>query len=394
MIHEIRIDNFFSVRDEQILDFRVAGSAPEADRFRTGLAAPRTRAPTTVAVYGRNASGKSTLLRAITAAVDFALYSFSGLAPGAEIHFIAPFSKMENLRQPTRLSITFEAAWLIPSIYRYELVIGPADHSRRIVWKECLSYAPQGRMRRIFDRDKEGIYASRELGMGSDDARLLAVRPNASVISTLAALNHPFFGTVANDLNQLQRNVVGLGRLTVPTDTILQSYRDREALRSSLNDDLARLDTGLEGMEVVAGPSGPIARFRHTGLDMLVGYDQESQGTRHFIHLYPTLHRALERGLIAVIDDVDADLHPLLVREILGWFHSRNRNPYNAQIFFSAYDATLLDFLQKDEIVLTEKAMDGATSFYRASDIQGLRRDVSLSRKYLGGQLGAIPRFG
>ncbi|BAC90226.1 hypothetical protein [Gloeobacter violaceus] len=53
-----------------------------------------------------------------------------------------------------------------------------------------------------------------------------------------------------------------------------------------------------------------------------------------------------------------------------------------------------MDFLEKEEIYFTEKDREGGTQIFGAQHIQGLRREPSLARKYLGGVLSAIPRIG
>lgn len=48
----------------------------------------------------------------------------------------------------------------------------------------------------------------------------------------------------------------------------------------------------------------------------------------------------------------------------------------------------------KEEVFLVHKDLFGATEVYGAADIKGLRREVSIYNKYMGGKLGALPRIG
>ena len=120
----------------------------------------------------------------------------------------------------------------------------------------------------------------------------------------------------------------------------------------------------------------------------------ESHGTRAFIRLFPLLSGTLGTGGVAILDEFDTFLHPLLLPDILRWFHDPSRNPLNAQVWFSAHAASLLDELLKEEIVLCEKDERGRTTVFSLMDVKAVRRDENLYKKYLGGAFGAVPTLG
>jgi hypothetical protein len=70
------------------------------------------------------------------------------------------------------------------------------------------------------------------------------------------------------------------------------------------------------------------------------------------------------------------------------------RNPYGAQLFFTAHNPALLDVLEKKQIFFIEKPCGKSTYVYGARNIKGLRREPSLMKKYIAGELGAVPHFG
>jgi len=161
-----------------------------------------------------------------------------------------------------------------------------------------------------------------------------------------------------------------------------------------LNKELRRLDIGLESMVVEQSDQGLFAKLYHVGLDDFIFLAEESSGTQRFIEIFPRLHYVLETGSIAIIDEIDTDLHPLLLPELFRWFGDPERNPRGAQLFFTAHNPGLLEDLEKEQVFLTEKPSGQATRVYGARDIQGLRREPNLMRKYLAGELGAVPRIG
>jgi hypothetical protein len=90
MIHEITIENFGSIRDALTINFRVARNAPEMDRFRRSVSRQDVRLPTVAAFVGPNGCGKSAILRAVIATLNFLINS-SEIAPGSPIQYFIPF---------------------------------------------------------------------------------------------------------------------------------------------------------------------------------------------------------------------------------------------------------------------------------------------------------------
>jgi AAA15 family ATPase/GTPase len=117
-------------------------------------------------------------------------------------------------------------------------------------------------------------------------------------------------------------------------------------------------------------------------------------GTRRFIEIFPHLKYVLDFGGLAVIDALDTDIHPLLIPELFRWFYDHQRNPHGAQLLFTAHNPAILDELEKEQVFFSEKPAGKPTRIYGAADIKGLRREPSLMKKYLSGELGAVPHIG
>ena len=61
MLYKLEIENFFSIRDPQVLDLSVDGKVPDPEgRFAPIFPGADVRAPKVIALYGANASGKTT----------------------------------------------------------------------------------------------------------------------------------------------------------------------------------------------------------------------------------------------------------------------------------------------------------------------------------------------
>lgn len=134
--------------------------------------------------------------------------------------------------------------------------------------------------------------------------------------------------------------------------------------------------------------------FGHYGLNMRVLLEEESRGTQRLFHLFPQIIPALKEAGLAILDEIDGDLHVDIVSEILGWFRSQDSNPHDAQLLVTSHHVGLLDDLEKEEVFIVEKDDTGATRIHGAQDVKRLRRDVRLYPKYRAGVLGGIPRIG
>lgn len=124
----------------------------------------------------------------------------------------------------------------------------------------------------------------------------------------------------------------------------------------------------------------------------------ESSGTLKMFALYPSLKDVLDHGGTLFIDELNARLHPLLVRNIILTFLSPEINTQNAQLIFTTHDIWQFsnELLRRDEIWLVNKNRDGVSDLYSLADFKDeegnkVRRDEALSKKYLTGNYGAIP---
>ncbi len=395
MIHGIVIENFFSIADRQEIDFRVPANAPDLACFRDSRSVAGQRLPLIVGIYGPNASGKSTALRAITTAAWFLQSSFT-LPPNNAIPLFNPYAHNNWWNRPSKIIIESDG-WLAGTgaVFRYELHIAhePKKFGSEVHY-EAISYAPKGKFRRIFERHQQKFNFGREFGITNGDSRTQSIRSNASVISTLAQLNHKLSSAFILSLGRLQTNIVGLDKANGRLNNALSYYAQNPVYLQRLNRELSRLDLGLEEMKVHPGDTGPIATFKHFGLDCDIVLAQESMGTRRFIEVFPSLQFVLDNGGVAVIDELDTDIHTLLVPELFRWFYDMQRNPNGAQLLFTAHNPAILDELEKEQVYFSEKPSGKPTHIYGARDIKGLRREPSLMKKYLSGELGAVPHIG
>ena len=106
MIYKITIENFFSIADSQELIFEIPRNAPDLTCFKRPYSDENMRLPTVVGFFGANASGKSTILRAIVSSLTFALHSFNWTN---EINsFFQPYRQKDWWGKPTKIMLEFD----------------------------------------------------------------------------------------------------------------------------------------------------------------------------------------------------------------------------------------------------------------------------------------------
>ena len=125
---------------------------------------------------------------------------------------------------------------------------------------------------------------------------------------------------------------------------------------------------------------------------------EESNGTRKLLNLVPPFLRALEGGCLVVSDELDAKLHPKLLKYLITLFTNRAINKNGAQLVFTSHDMTTLNssVFRRDEIWFAAKTPEGPSTLYSLSgiaDVDGkrVRTQNSYDKRYLAGRYGADP---
>lgn len=399
MIYLMEMENFYSVRDAQVLDLRAPKSVPDVDeRLHAIFPDSDERAAKVLALFGANGSGKSTILKALAFMAWFVRDSFrhEGALPCER------FNDEASLQQPMRLAVEFgtelpemDSRKTSKGTVRYDLELTQREGGA-IVLNETLRHRPKGkgRWQRIFERsENREVIGSKWFSLSGFSNVIDKIRDDASVVATLALFNHAPSIQFVNAVSDIYRNIF-TDRSDIDDESAVRYFAQNPIMIDRLNRDLQRIDVGIERMEIVNSASGPIAFFHHEGLKLPMPWNLESHGTRSFIRIFPLLLLALDRGGVALIDELDLSIHPLILPEILRWFYDKERNPNGAQLIMTCHAASLLEDLQKEEVVLVEKDRSGRTTFYSLMDVQMVRRSDNLYKRYLSGAYGAVPQIG
>ncbi|MDQ7759403.1 ATP-binding protein [Xanthomonas sontii] len=379
-----------------------------------------------LALYGANASGKTTLLDALQHFVGEIVSSHARSATRKVPH--RPFLlDEEGRKKPSRYDVDIVLSGVR---YHYGYII-----SNERVCSEWLYSFPVDGSRNVrttlftrdFEADEEFYFGKNLKGENRVISKL--VRPNSLFLSAAAQNSHsqlsPIFKFFAQKItNRMQET----SEILLP-EQLLAYFGEDEELRSRAIQFLSSADTGIVGIDFSKVPIDEkrqalvqeFERVLNSHLDeekinlpkrteeAKVGVKHvgaagksyslemtwESAGTIALLGLLgPVLKRLMEGGVL-IIDELNSTLHPLVSREIIGLFSHPETNPGKAQLLFSTHDTNLLSgrILRRDQIWFAEKDREGATHTYSLSDIR-IRADDNFEAGYLRGRFGAIPFFG
>ena len=108
--------------------------------------------------------------------------------------------------------------------------------------------------------------------------------------------------------------------------------------------------------------------------------------------LAPAIESALRTGGILLVDELERELHPMLVNFIISKFQSKKPTPNGAQIVFTTHDTELMsmELLRKDQLYFADKdTADGSSELYSISEFSCTTDNIR--KGDLVGKYGATP---
>ena len=119
----------------------------------------------------------------------------------------------------------------------------------------------------------------------------------------------------------------------------------------------------------------------------------ESDGTRKLMALAPAIERVLGCGGVLLVDELEKEMHPMLVEMVVSKFQSPKANPNHAQLIFTTHNTELLnmELLRKDQLYFVDKnRKDGSSMLYSISEFSTPTSE-NVRKSYLMGKYGATP---
>lgn len=389
MLTSIKITNFYSIGDTQELSFKINGK--DVLDESSIIVAEDIPVNLVNCIIGHNASGKTTVLKAITFLTWFVRVSYSRKSEKI------PF---ESHKLKTDESTKFEIEFLDNnSLYMYSLEL-----TNDAVLAEYFGKKIKRGFTRIFEYKRTGVswdFKSAGIEINSSDLKRFEDRKHTSVLSGLIQLEY------IKDVNFFENifsNVTKLGLINGSPDFFetSEALNNDDTLRHEILSFSKNIDLGIDDFafrEMVLNKKNESENDEKKQLlecihksslgSFSLDFIEESNGTQQSIHLISKLIPTLQNGGLAIIDEIESGLHPYVVKKIISLFESKNTNPNGAQLIFSTHQHWILSDRTKTQIFLAEKNIENfETEIFRLDQVEGVRNDENYFSKYLSGAYG------
>lgn len=396
-IYSFTLENFFSFEAKTEVSF-VTDKRSALNDTAFESESSEDRVSKILAIVGANGSGKTNLIKPLAYLLWFITDSFFAKKTDQR-HFIRPH--IFNEKSPVSLSLEFDAEGVR---YRYVLIRG-GDR----VLAESLEKKTSRLWSRVFLRTwsfELEEYALNRKGFGKAHMPLDEAGDLVSLISLAAQYKSKVAMSICNELRKLVTNVNSFGRDTyygsADVSIASQYYFENKPRKAEMLKFLHENDFGIDDIEIeqyerteddgeITQNLIPWVNYKRGTKKARLPLLLESNGTQAIYYLLSKVLPLLQTGGILIYDELEGDLHPLMIEPILNLFFSKRSNPMNAQLIFTTHSIEVINLLQKSQIILVEKN-DGVSEAWKLSEMEGVRSDDNFYAKYMSGAYGAVPR--
>ena len=362
------------------------------------------------AIYGKNASGKTRLLKTLRDVANDALgnsfvdtKAFSNLSPYSQIIKKRRFETLDHELQPLSyvicVVIEIEKTGLVEYALEYTLESGGITHE-----KLKRRNLPLQESETLYERTNSCSVPGPD-NIVNNRIELLKAAEVRHLWFPSIAESHPelgFFygwfryvrdGVTFNNVNRQSPRFAELA------ERISTKGENDKEFRKDLLEFLQGLDESITDIEGEKQKNGSFSlwiyhRRKNTEYNALADFiERESDGTLQILELFPKIKRVLDEGMPFICDEFDRSLHPVAFRKLVDMFNDPEYNKKNAQLIFTAHDTFVLDsdFLRRDEVHIVDKGSDSVSTITRL-DVKGIRPYPNMESDFREGVYGSSPK--
>lgn len=316
-------------------------------------------------VYGPNGGGKSNVLEALRSfvlKVLSPLYATSDnetAVVGMKKVQIEPFAFCkETIEAPTEFTVFFRTDI---AEYRYELVVK----------KDIVEYERLDRMK-LQTKRKSALF-ERNGNDVSLSGVLSKMKISDDLSETIPLLSYLFITYSKNEVIQdvLRWFTGGIDFLNYgnPQQELLMAVSNSEHVKKLMQDMMKEMDLDIVNFRVEKYDHNRIEVYtKHVVNDYEAELNlaDESSGTRKLFGLLPFIAKSLSTGSTLVIDELDAKIHPVLLRYMIMMFNDMSINTHGAQLLFTSHDLSTMnsEVFRRDEIWFAAKGNEENSKLY------------------------------
>ena len=387
MLCQFSFSNFRSYRDEITIDFRAENLGDEfSDSLIDGDLLP------VCVLYGPNGGGKSNALKAIMCLVSTVLKPIYETKTNRLLRIVplpvipcTPFLFEDGAsKKPTEFLIVFRIG---DYEYRYFISLLDGEVVAESLDRKKLKAS---RVATLFDRDKGKI----TLGAS------LSKKITTNINSKMPFLSFLCINYAIPQIQEVQEWF---------ESCLLRSYADPLSESMLL---IAKQDDEHRDFVRILNDCGVNIkdfRFDEDRQDVIIEHqvsdttyelsiNDESDGTQKLFLALPLVQLSLKQGRLLVIDELDAKLHPKLLRYVIAMFTNPEINKHGAQLLFTSHDMSTLksSVFRRDEILfaaLNDEQRSELFCLYQIRDEfnNHVSTKSAYDKQYLEGRYGADP---
>ena len=425
MIINFSIQNFGSVKDKQIISFEADKSTHLEDYFviqtigglrllKLGL------------IYGANASGKTTVLKALeflrnfvlepeekkTKSLDFNPFMFDSITPHEN-----SILSIDFIQNNTRYF--YEVEFNKQAIAREELNF--YNPNKATVFKRTtdmnkqfseISFGSKIKKDRTFEKTLESntLWNNTVLGGFLKTNMELKELKDATdwfsnYLKPLIFTGTKLDGYVTSQINKSEirkedvTNILRKADFNISDILIKEEEKDiPDGLIEFLENQIKAPGEKIKELKSRGKITSVNLEFEHTinNKKYNLPFENESQGTKRYYGFAGILSILIRNSIVFPIDELEASLHPdLFVYFLLSFLV----NAKNSQIIATTHNREILnnkDIFRNDAIWITDKTETCATELYSIADFDSsvIRDTSNIYNAYKIGRLGGVPNLG
>lgn len=394
MLCQFTVKNYKSIRDEVTFDMQAVAISEHKDRIIKDVDG-ELYLPVS-AIYGPNGGGKSNVLAALhtlVAKILRPLYATEDNEKGSLLQkriIVEPFAFSESKNEPTEFELFFRTD---AAEYRYILHV-----KRDAVMYESLDRIKfqTGRRSALFTRDENKINLKGVFG------KLKVSEDLSKTLTLLSYLGIAYKGNaVVKDVLDWFESGVYFLNYGNPIEELRMAVATSEEVKYLMLDMIKEMDLDIIDFRVEEKENDVIKVFTKHLVDEVeteISLLDESSGTKKLFGLLPFIAESLLNGTTLVIDELDAKIHPMLLRHIIMMFNNMEVNSHKAQLIFTSHDLSTMnnDVFRRDEIWFVAKGKGQNSQLYSLVEFKddkggSVRNDEKYDKRYLEGRYGADP---
>lgn len=400
MLSQFTVKNYKSIRDEMTLDMQAAAISEHEDRIIKIIDEENGEViesflPVSV-IYGPNGGGKSNVLEALHTLEAKILRPVCAICLNDECGYkgrkisVKPFLFSDKTKnEPTEFEIFFRTN---VAEYRYILHI----KEENVVYESLDRIKFEtGRRSSLFERkedfiDLKGVFAKFKISNEISDTL-----PLLSYLGITYKKND-----VVSDVFEWFENEIDFLNYGNPLQEMRTAIAKSDDLKQLILKMIKEMNLDIDDFRVEEKEDDLEVYMKHNvdGYIQEIALSDESSGTQKIFGLLPFIAKSLVFGTTLVIDELDAKIHPLLLKYVIELYTNTVSNKKGGQLIFTSHDLSTMnnEIFRRDEIWFVAKGNQQNSKLYSLVEFknkkgESVRKDAKFDKQYLEGKYGADP---